>query len=344
MNWRGGVPSSIVFVDVETTGLTDRDRVVSLGAVWLSTASLANGPFPVSFVHLIFNPERKCHPAATRVHGYSDRLLCQQESFSARAEFLRQYLNCAELIVAHNASFDISFINRELQYAGEFPLNRPVYCTMEGCRERQLSSAALENVCEQIGIRRLAKRHGALEDSWLAMMVYLWLHDRPCLRPFSDLGGYVEPFNFHPVKDEPMNIGPASNTGLSAAVTTQEARRIFAVVESIKRAKRDGRFPDAENELLQELDRQEGQARANNSGVAPWYYEQLAIIYAKEKRYADEITILERYDRQPKPHFTKWCYRLMFLNTEWPIRGPLRIQPVAYGPHNGSDEDRRQKQ
>jgi DNA polymerase-3 subunit epsilon len=300
MNWRGEVPSSVVFVDVETTGLTDHDRVVSLGAVWLSTASIANGPFPVSFVHLIFNPGRKCHPAAAKVHGYSDGLLSQQETFSARAGFLRQYLNCADLIVAHNASFDISFINRELRYAGESALSRSIYCTMEGCRERRLPSAALEKVCEQIGIRRATQRHGALEDSWLAMMVYFWLHDRPCVRPFSDLGKYVEPFNLYRVQDERLNFGPTSDTGLSAAGTMPEAARIFALVESVKQAKRESRLADAENELLQELDRQEAQARADKCGVAPWYYEQLAIIYAKEKRYDDEIAVLRRYDRQPK--------------------------------------------
>jgi len=38
----------------------------------------------------------------------------------------------------------------------------------------------------------------------------------------------------------------------------------------------------------------------NGSGVAPWYYEQLAIIYSKQKRYTDEIAVLQRYDRQPK--------------------------------------------
>jgi hypothetical protein len=110
----------------------------------------------------------------------------------------------------------------------------------------------------------------------------------------------VGPFNLHPVQDEPINLRPASNTGLSAAGSTPEAARISALIESIKRAKREGRLADAENELLRELDRQETQARTNGWGVAPWYYEQLAIIYAKEKRYADEIAVLQRYDKQPK--------------------------------------------
>lgn len=41
------------------------------------------------------------------------------------------------------------------------------------------------------------------------------------------------------------------------------------------------------------------------------------------------------------PHFTKWCYRVQILNAEWPLSAPILIQPVAFGPHNGSDEDKR---
>jgi hypothetical protein len=132
------------------------------------------------------------------------------------------------------------------------------------------------------------------------MMVYLWLHGCPNIRPFSDLGKFVQPFNFREVPSDSTISQPNSNTGLSAAGLTPEAARISALVESIKSAKREHRLADAEKELLQELDRQEAQARANKWGVAPWYYEQLAIIYSKEKRYADEIAVLQRYDQQPK--------------------------------------------
>ena len=132
------------------------------------------------------------------------------------------------------------------------------------------------------------------------MSLYLWLHGCPYTRPFSDLGKYVNPFNLHSIEGEPIHVGPASNTGLSAAGDTPEAARISTLVKSIKRAKREDRLADAEHELLQELDRQEARAQADGSGVSPWYYEQLAIIYAKQKRNADEVAVLQRYDRQPK--------------------------------------------
>ena len=52
--------------------------------------------------------------------------------------------------------------------------------------------------------------------------------------------------------------------------------------------------------LLAEVERQEASAKATGFGVAPWYYEQLAIVYAKQKRWDQEISILQRYDGQPK--------------------------------------------
>jgi|Deesub1362A_J573_1020465.scaffolds.fasta_scaffold08724_2 tetratricopeptide (TPR) repeat protein len=65
-------------------------------------------------------------------------------------------------------------------------------------------------------------------------------------------------------------------------------------IETLKRA---GRLDEAEKLLLKLLEAIE--ARATGAGVAPWYYEQLAIIYRKRKDYAAEVSILERYMKQP---------------------------------------------
>ena len=195
MQWNRDLPRSAVFVDVETTGLSSADRVVSLGAVWLSTASVCGGPLPVSYIHLVFNPERPSHPYAERVHGYSADFLAGQEPFFLYADFVRQYLAAADLVVAHNAPFDLEFINRELALSNELELEQPVFCTMQGCRERGTNGAGLEKVCADIGLGRGQRTHGALEDAWLAMQVYLWLHECPHIRPFSDCGAFVQPFN-----------------------------------------------------------------------------------------------------------------------------------------------------
>jgi len=69
-------------------------------------------------------------------------------------------------------------------------------------------------------------------------------------------------------------------------------------VEAITSLKRKGRYDDAESLLLMLLDATEEEDCVEHMGVAPWYYEQLAIIYRKQLRYADEITVLERFAKQ----------------------------------------------
>ena len=80
-----------------------------------------------------------------------------------------------------------------------------------------------------------------------------------------------------------------------------------AYVEQVKQLKMEKRHDEAMDLLLKLLDATEAESRAagEGHGVAPWYYEQLAIIYRKEKRYVDEVAILQRYADQPKARGTK---------------------------------------
>lgn len=70
-------------------------------------------------------------------------------------------------------------------------------------------------------------------------------------------------------------------------------------VEQVKELRRGGLDQEAEKLLLELVDATEGEARATGTGVAPWYYEQLAILYSKRKQKNEEITILERFAAQP---------------------------------------------
>ena len=71
-------------------------------------------------------------------------------------------------------------------------------------------------------------------------------------------------------------------------------------VEQVKQLKREKKHEEAIELLLKLTAATESEANVDGLGVAPWYYEQLAIIYRKEKRYAEEVAILERYNDQPK--------------------------------------------
>jgi hypothetical protein len=69
-------------------------------------------------------------------------------------------------------------------------------------------------------------------------------------------------------------------------------------VEVLKKLKSDKEY-DRAIELLEKLIKAtEEESKANDYGVAPWYYEQLAGIYCKQRNINCEIAILERFSQQ----------------------------------------------
>lgn len=179
------LPSSILFFDVETTGLHSRDRIVSFAGIGLQASSLTRSEREFSYSHLIFDPGKKSHLKAEEKHGYSDWVLRFQDPFTVHAEVIWNFLHSYDEIVAHNAKFDVEFINREFIIAGLPKISKPVYCTMEGFRTEGIGgSASLNSVCRGLELSRKSKQHGALEDAWLAMQVYLWLHRVPIMGNF----------------------------------------------------------------------------------------------------------------------------------------------------------------
>lgn len=75
-------------------------------------------------------------------------------------------------------------------------------------------------------------------------------------------------------------------------------RHYTEYVEDVKALRGTGREIDAERLLLELVDATEAEARAEKWGVAPWYYQQLAISYRKQGNPQGEVDILERYARQ----------------------------------------------
>ena len=78
-------------------------------------------------------------------------------------------------------------------------------------------------------------------------------------------------------------------------------RHYTTYVEEVKNLKRNGKLIEAERLLLELIKATEEENNIEDLGVAPWYYEQLAIIYRKQKDYTKEITILERFVKQKPP-------------------------------------------
>lgn len=100
------------------------------------------------------------------------------------------------------------------------------------------------------------------------------------------------------------NVADHLNSKMAEIRSTESVGGIHYTdsVEDVKQLKREGRNQEAIQILLRSVEATEaesGQA-GKGWGVAPWYYEQLAILYRKEKLYQKEVKILERYSKQPK--------------------------------------------
>lgn len=90
--------------------------------------------------------------------------------------------------------------------------------------------------------------------------------------------------------------------GLSNQAGMLRGRHYTEYVEEVKELRRSGRTEEAEQLLLELIAATEDEARAEGAGwgVAPWYYEQLAILYSKRGEKEREIAILERFAHQPR--------------------------------------------
>jgi DNA polymerase-3 subunit epsilon len=110
------IPASVAFCDLETTGLAKDDRIVSFGGIGMISSELAAGQLDLRYSYLVFNPGKKNHRHAEQVHGFSDLSLRFQDPFKVHAAQVRRFLTSYQLLVAHNAAFDLRFINRELHW------------------------------------------------------------------------------------------------------------------------------------------------------------------------------------------------------------------------------------
>ncbi|MEH3146382.1 MAG: 3'-5' exonuclease [Methylobacterium frigidaeris] len=200
-DWLGWLPNRILALDVEATGLRERDRIVSIGLVAVEAAALT-GPRPaLACHHLVFDPGCRSHARAEALHGYDDWTLRHQDPVAAHLPALAAVLGRADVVVAHNAAFDLGILDREFARAGLPPVAARRYCTWEAYRRRgEKGRDSLDAVCRRLGAARSGTRHGALEDAWLALRAYLWLQACPVIVPPPEV---LAPSNVRPVPPRP---------------------------------------------------------------------------------------------------------------------------------------------
>ncbi|MFX1678056.1 DNA polymerase III subunit epsilon [Mitsuaria sp. CC2] len=165
-----------IFFDTETTGLNPEsgDRVVDIGCV-----EMVNRQLTGRHLHFYLNPERDMPEEAFRVHGLSAEFLSDKPKFAQIVDEFLEFIRDAELI-AHNAAFDVGFINAELKRCGKAPLHECV----ESVRDTLLMARdmfpgkanSLDALCRRLEVDNSNRGlHGAVKDAELLAEVFIRL-------------------------------------------------------------------------------------------------------------------------------------------------------------------------
>ena len=163
-----------IFLDTETTGLSaaNGDRVIEIGCVELINRKLTRNN-----KHFYLNPGRDSHEDALKVHGISNEFLKDKPKFAEVADEFLAYCEGAEIII-HNAPFDLSFLNKELELIGKPSFKgfvTSVTDTLVMAKEMYPGKRnSLDALCDRLGVDNSGRTlHGALLDAELLADMYI---------------------------------------------------------------------------------------------------------------------------------------------------------------------------
>jgi DNA polymerase-3 subunit epsilon len=204
-----------IVLDTETTGLDPAEghRVIEIGCVELINY------LPTGRVyHTYINPERDVPLEASAISGLKTDFLKPFPVFSKIVDDFLSFLGDDKLVI-HNASFDLKFLNAELERLGH-PLFLPHRATdtLKIARTKFPGSpASLDALCRRFQIDLTSRtKHGALVDSELLAKVYLEL-----------IGGRQTAFSFEEksMAEKIMAVGDGGTLGTNTIITAGRAFR-----------------------------------------------------------------------------------------------------------------------
>ena len=165
-----------VFLDTETTGPSFKDGHKIVEIACIETKDL----IPTGKIfHKLINPKRDIPDEAFKVHGFSQVFLSKKDTFDKIANEFLDFIKEKKIII-HNAPFDLSFLNGELNLIKKKLHNEQlVIDSLEIARKKfPGTSNSLDSLCKKFNID-LSKRtkHNALLDCELLREVYINLLD-----------------------------------------------------------------------------------------------------------------------------------------------------------------------
>ncbi|MBP8821554.1 MAG: DNA polymerase III subunit epsilon [Brachymonas sp.] len=166
-----------IVLDTETTGLevAEGHRIIEIGCV-----ELVNRQPTGRDLHLYINPQRAIDAGAQAVHGITAEFLVDKPVFAEIAGQFLAFIQGADEVIIHNATFDTGFLDQELQLA-----RFPVFASHVGQVVDSLALAkshypgkrnSLDALCERLEVNNTHRTlHGALLDARLLAEVYIRL-------------------------------------------------------------------------------------------------------------------------------------------------------------------------
>lgn len=162
-----------VVIDTETTGLevSDGHRIMEIGCVELVNHIPTGRTF-----HAYINPMRAISKESQRITGLDWKFLRNKPGFRAIVDEFLAFIDGA-VLVAHNAPFDIRFINAELERIHRPPLTNQVIDTLPLARGiKKGGKHNLDALCRHFGVDNSKRdKHGALLDAEILSEIYLHL-------------------------------------------------------------------------------------------------------------------------------------------------------------------------
>ena len=205
-----------IVLDTETTGLkfTDNHRVIELAAIEIIDYLPTGNVF-----HKYINPQRDVPESSVDIHGITEKFLQNKPLFKEIADEFLEFVS-VDNIIAHNAPFDIGFLNFELQKCGKSKLLNKAIDTVVLARERfPGQSVSLDALCKRLSIdNTLREKHSATLDAELLARVYIELNDarEPSLNLAIDVEDHLI--------DTDFDISLLQKRDLKRTITTEEER------------------------------------------------------------------------------------------------------------------------
>ncbi len=163
-----------IILDIETTGLEFKEghRIIEIGCIELNRKEVG------AKYHEYINPSRILTEDNIKIHGITNEYLTDKPNFAEIANSFLEFIQDS-YIVAHNASFDIGFLNFELEKLSKPTISKErVIDTIKIARQRfPGQQVSLDALIRKLKINTLINRdqHGALKDAKILTDVYLEL-------------------------------------------------------------------------------------------------------------------------------------------------------------------------